>query len=281
MDATYRVCPHCGKVAEEARVFFAFEHHVHSSVVQQIVFFLVGFLGLQLVGLLVTLAVEIGYVSSFPGTDTKGLQEALSQPWANMLINATTYGCIGGILFLLLWRFHKIPELFRSFKNGKAILAGIVGFFAILAAQMLYNAIETGIFNAMGQPVPGVNQNETSIRAISRTYPVLSLLIFGIIGPFCEEVTYRLGLFGFATRLGKILGYLLTAFVFGIIHFDWTALGSGASSDALLTELVNLPSYIGSGAALCFLYDRFGFSASFVAHSINNLFSVLATMSGA
>ncbi len=111
-----------------------------------------------------------------------------------------------------------------------------------------------------------------------KAVPVFSFIVFGLIGPFCEEVTYRVGLFGFLGRFNKVVAYLGTALIFGFIHFGWSAIWSPAYPGHLVVELINLPPYIGAGAAFCFLYDRWGFGAAFLAHATNNVFSVITSM---
>ena len=106
-----------------------------------------------------------------------------------------------------------------------------------------------------------------------KTYPLLSVLILGFLGPAVEEFTYRVGLFSFLTRVHKALAYAVTIVIFGLIHFDFTATGAN-----MVNELIHLPIYMFSGAALCVLYDFMGLSASLSAHVTNNLLSIIPTI---
>ena len=115
----------------------------------------------------------------------------------------------------------------------------------------------------------GSNNNEEGITSITTLFPVLSLLIFGIIGPFVEEITYRVGLFNLLRKWNRVLAYLGTALIFGLIHFDFKATD-------IVTEFINLPSYVVSGLLLCYFYEYAGFEASFLAHVTNNVFAISA-----
>ena len=123
-----------------------------------------------------------------------------------------------------------------------------------------------------------VNTNETGINTITTAFPILSLIVFGILGPLCEEVTYRVGLFSsISQKLKPLWAYLITILIFGLIHFDFTALFSG-NVDALIIELSNLPTYLVSGLLLCYFYTKEGFGVSSIAHIFNNLLSLLLTL---
>ena len=73
--------------------------------------------------------------------------------------------------------------------------------------------------------------------------------------------------------MNVFLAYIVTSLVFGLIHFNFFATG-----DALINELLNLPSYVISGFLLTLAYDKFGFACSSVAHIVNNLFSIVVSM---
>ncbi|MBP5694703.1 MAG: CPBP family intramembrane metalloprotease, partial [Bacilli bacterium] len=100
-------------------------------------------------------------------------------------------------------------------------------------------------------------------------YPITCLFIFGLIGPICEEITYRVGLFSLLKRKNRALAYLVTIAVFALIHFNF-------SNDpaTLLNEIINLPYYMFAAFAFSFAFDKFGFAASATAHISNNLISL-------
>jgi membrane protease YdiL (CAAX protease family) len=109
---------------------------------------------------------------------------------------------------------------------------------------------------------------------MTKSFPALSILFFGLIGPIVEEITYRVGLFGLAKRVNRVFAYIIVPIVFGFIHFDFESIGT----DRFLNEIFNMPTYILGGLALAFLYDRFGFAASTTTHILNNLWATIASL---
>ena len=276
-DSTLNACPHCGHQEPEQRDFHAFEHHVHDTFIWQIVLFLIGFAGLQILGFILVAILEVTFMATHPGCTTEEITQYLQSTSANFTATALTYVIIFAVYFLIFALRKRFKELFRSFANGKNYLFGALGGIAILGATMLNSLIINTFLYLAGFGEIGANNNETAIRAIAVAFPGLSIVLLGFVGPFCEELAYRVGLFGFMTRLGKLLGYSVSALIFGFIHFNWNALGSGDVT-AIVTEFANLPGYVGSGLALAFLYDRLGLCSSYVAHAFNNVFSITMTI---
>ena len=116
----------------------------------------------------------------------------------------------------------------------------------------------------------GVNTNEEAAESMILAFPALSIIVLGILGPVCEEITYRYGLFSLLDKKSKILAYILTPLVFAIIHFDF--------GGDMIIELLNLPSYIIAGVLLSLAYDKFGFHTAVIAHVINNLYAIIVTL---
>ena len=135
---------------------------------------------------------------------------------------------------------------------------------------MIVSSAVTIIFRLFDQST-GSNANEQGVDAITTSYPILSLLIFGIVGPICEELTYRAGLFTAIKKYNRIFAYIGTAVIFGLIHFDFSSFGT----PSLISELINIPSYIVSGLLLCYFYDYKGIGASTIAHITNNFIAIL------
>ena len=141
-----------------------------------------------------------------------------------------------------------------------------------LAFGVLLLIVQSTVSIIMQTIVPtGINNNEAGIESITSLYPFLSILVFGFVGPFVEEITYRVGLFTLLRKRNRVLAYIGTAIIFGLIHFDF-----GASD--IVTELVNLPTYLASGLLLCYFYEYAGFEASFIAHATNNLVATIISL---
>ncbi len=210
---------------------------------KRIVLFAIGLFGVQVFGLLISLATIF-----------------LPKETANAVTNFVTYG----LLFLALVGIVlvDIPRLLYHFKTWWKYALGIVIGLFVIGFDIFYTNIVNLFYNF------GINDNESGIRSIVEIYPLSSILIFGIVGPVCEELTYRVGLFGSIAKKNKVIAYIVTIIVFGFIHFNFT-------SKNIVDEFVCLPMYLASGFLLTFAYDKLGFAASSMAHITNNMFSVV------
>ena len=179
-------------------------------------------------------------------------------------INFSVYAILLGIFVIILNK--DIINYLKQFKNKMHWLEGLgFGFFLMIVSSAV-----TIIFRLFDQST-GSNANEQGVDAITTSYPILSLLIFGIVGPICEELTYRAGLFTAIKKYNRIFAYIGTAVIFGLIHFDFSSFGT----PSLVSELINIPSYIVSGLLLCYFYDYKGIGASTIAHITNNFIAIL------
>lgn len=261
-DPTFHRCPKCGNLNADPGAK-EFENHLPLPWWKQLVYTGIGLFGLQILAFLAQLIVLVVAVPSDPVnyfSTGEGLFSVYSIVYPAMFL----------IMGLLTWKDWK--SVGKSFTSWRPYLAGLVGLAFMIGAGSIYNLIIEAIFKAAGYPLPSANGNQANVISMVLANPVACVFIIGILGPFSEELAYRAGLFGFASRLGKKWGYIIGILVFAFIHFDVTALSSG---EAFLAEIVALPTYLGSAAVLCFLYDRFGFGASYTAHALNNLVSVL------
>lgn len=111
-----------------------------------------------------------------------------------------------------------------------------------------------------------ISDNESSLRATITVFPILSTIVFGIIGPLVEESTYRFSLFSLFKN--KWVAYMVSVFVFALLHFNFL-------SDNIVNELLNLPTYLFAGLILAICYHCFGLAGSMTAHITNNLFSII------
>ena len=234
--------------------FIKFESKSVDLKMKNLTIFLVGFLGLQI------FATIFQYIYAFNNTYllyTDGIG----------FINFAAYFLLIGTLFLIL--NEDLLKLITRLKKGRTYLYGFSYGFILIAVSILINIITSSLSGSNSD-----NNNQSNINSITTNLPILSLLVFGLIGPFCEELTYRAGLFSLINKKSRVLAYIITPLVFGFIHFDFT------SSD-ILNEFINIPSYIVSGLLLSYFYDKEGIEVSFVAHATNNLVSLLITIIGA
>lgn len=229
---------------------------------KQITFFVIGLVGLIIIELVAQLLLIS--IARLAYGNTYLYDNFVNSSLASMILNGSSY-LILGIIFIILIK-EDDNELFKSFKGWKPYVAAAIG----LASIMIFNVIYNLILSATGAIITD-NANETSLNTMVTTFPFTSILIFAFVGPICEELTYRVGLFSFMRRINVYLAYIVTIIVFTLIHFDFT-------SQTMTNELLNIPFYAFAAITFCFLYERFGFAASVTSHVANNLISVLATI---
>lgn len=164
-------------------------------------------------------------------------------------------------VFLVLIVRTDIKPLLSKFKNWVPYVVGIAFGLTILLLSEGYMRFVNLFINT------GVGGNEAGIRAIIARYPVASIFIFGLIGPVCEELTYRMGVFNLIKRWHRVPAYIFTGLLFGIIHMDFTG--------NIALEFIVLPNYIMPGVLLCVAYDLFDLPCSYTAHVTNNLAVIL------
>jgi membrane protease YdiL (CAAX protease family)/ribosomal protein L37E len=264
-DPTHLVCPRCGEEYSDPKVRRSWQENTPTTPLKESAFFLGGLLGLNIIEIIVEFIVALvqtNYYRSlgFAGEQLKYLLSSyLSSGTALGLIFFPTYTILFAILLLIMWK--DIKRVFARFANPKTYIGIFIGI-GLIAVSMLYSMLISLI------PGTTSNANQSNVEKVIAYSPALSIIVLGLIGPFCEEVTYRLGLFTFLKRWNIYAAYIVGALIFGCIHFDWTNITS-------LNEWLNFPDYVISGLILAFAYDKFGFGASFLAHATNNVVSVI------
>lgn len=205
-----------------------------------------GLLGLNAVALIVTLM-----LFKMPEPDRSGA------------INLITYSIL--FLGMMGFAFVDIPKHIKKFKGWKPYVFGLCFAIGIVLFDIAYSN-----FVNLFYPI-NTSSNEANVRSVISLYPISSVFILGIIGPLCEELAYRVGLFGLLRKVHRALAYSVTGLVFGLIHFNFMA-------PDLINELIFLPTYIMPGLILSLAYDLFGLPCSWFAHSLNNLFAIITNI---
>lgn len=231
---------------------------------RQLTLFLVGLFGLMLFSLTTQFVMDL-IARGIAPTDYD-YETFISSTTASMIINGLSY-LVLGVTFILLIKDDS-NEILKSFKGYKPYVAAAIGFASIIMFNLFYNLI----LSLAGVTILD-NANESSLNSIVTAFPMASLLFFAFIGPVCEELTYRVGLFSLTRRVNRILAYIVTIIVFTLIHFDFT-------SKTIVNELLNIPFYAFAAFVFTFLYEKFGLASSVSAHITNNLFSLLVSIFG-
>lgn len=248
-----------------------------------VVLFLVGWLGLKIVatGTQIIRCLSFGatldeiFIFLTTNEVPQIIRNALYTDEARMAINTSVYLIIFAILLAIVNVDFK--KLLSSYKSKWALLGAIIGLVTILSFNRIYSTI-TSFFYQMTD-----NDNESALDSIIVIYPIISLIIFGIVGPICEELTYRVGLFESLKKLckSKVPAYIVTMIIFALIHFAFesvTAFVLTGDPAYMINELLNIPLYLSAAFVFTFLYDRIGFAASTNCHIFNNLLSIGLTI---
>lgn len=251
-DVVDETCPMCGTRDEHFRELQIPENVVWLPIVKQMLLFVFGYIGLNVLSLLAELVV---------GGFFKEVNAAYY-----MTINSIRYFGIFVAMIILLW--NSFPRFKKSFKGWQPYLIGLAGGVALILSNIIINVIINSFYTT------STNQNQSVANDMVIMYPVLCVFLLGIVGPLVEELTYRVGLFTFLLRTKKWIAYIVTILIFALIHFNFFA----KTSEEWINELLNLPTYIAAGLIMTFIYDKFGLAASSTAHIFNNLYSVLVTI---
>lgn len=256
-------CPNCQSQNTNPKLNKVKEM-IFLSPIKQVVVFLLGWLGIKVIALLISIIFSIYANQSFTKEEAIIWLDSLG---VNMALQVLVYSTIFIGLFFVIYKERKI--FFNQFKKIKPLIYGIGIGFLLIASSSAY-----GMFlKAIGVQTSS-NENETLVENLLIGYPIPGLLILGIVGPICEELTYRVGLFSFLRRINRYLAYGVTFLIFGLIHFNF---GTTTQAD-LINELLQLPNYVMAGFLLCFAYEKYGFATSTYAHITNNLFSLIVTL---
>ena len=214
------------------------------SVIKKAAFILVGIGGLFIFSLLAGLIAKQFNLQS----ETEYLGAT------NFLTYAMLFVALMAIVNIDVKKFKK------EFSHWLPYVVGIGFCMGMILFPIVYSFIVNLFYKT------SVNENEESLRSFITVYPLTSMIFLGFIGPICEELTYRVGVFGILKK-PKWLAYVIGTLVFALAHFSFT-------STTIVNELINLPVYLVSGFLLCLAYDKFGLAASLTAHTVNNVYSV-------
>ena len=221
----------------------------------RVILFIAGFIGSFLFSFIIEM-ILLGVNKDYLNPESAIFIEGLN------ISNSIRYVILLILLVGLMAPYFK--RFIDAIKKYKHILIGLGIGALLIGVTMLYNFIVSLFIKVE------VNQNEMYAETLIKAYPAISFFIIGVAGPVCEEITYRFGLFGAIRKKNKILAYIVTFLVFAFIHFDFTG--------NMVSELLNLPSYLIAGLALSFAYDKFGMECSITAHIVNNMFAIIMTL---
>ena len=236
------------------------------SFTKGVILFLVGFAGLQFVAIILSfIATLIFDIEELQIVNPEKVQIIMGY------INCFSYAIILVTLFAIIG-FSNLKFIYKHEELLNKIGKGIGYGFGLLMISYIW-----GIISSFISPDITTNEHESSIRTIISTLPIAAFLFVVVFAPITEEITYRLGIFHNIKKKNRYAAYIATALIFGAIHVSWESF-SDMSKAEVINELLNFPSYILSGAYLCYVYEKEdNLLSSTIAHMTNNGVAFLLT----
>lgn len=162
----------------------------------------------------------------------------------------------------ILIMLPRAKHFLSHFKNYDSYLYGIAYAATIYAVSIVVALIMTYGFGAT------TNGNQGRVETYFDAYPFVSFIIMGIIGPICEEMAFRVGLYSFVRRLNKYVAILVSTLAFIVIHMSF-------DPETIVNELLNIPSYAVAGILFAIAYEHKGPACSMTAHIVYNSASLI------
>lgn len=220
-------------------------------VKDKLIMFLVGFsyCGLFLISILVSI-IAVNFTNN----------ESL----LNIIVQSGSYLTLFVVLFVICLKSKKY--YINEFKDVTKWMEGASYAVIIIAAEIAVSLVMNTIF-----PDAAVNGNQNAVEDLITNYPVLMFICTVIIGPMCEELTYRVGLYGLIKEKNETLAFIISGFVFAFVHVSFT-------DTTVIAELVAFPTYLVIGYLFTYAYKKHGLPCSYVAHALLNLLSFVAVL---
>jgi len=251
-DPTLEKCPGCNNINELYKLNRVPKRAVFLHPIAQAAMFIIGFAYLGMFFTEYFYAIFIREINA-------------ANIYKSMLVVVFTYlTMFVGLLAVPLFTRRKL-FLSKFTTSGIDYIYGV----AYAITLMGVGALVTAIISLMHTPADNINQ--ANVESITTNYPLVAVFILGLIGPICEELTYRVGLYSFLRRFNKYVALIVTAIVFAMIHFTFDA-------EDIVEELWSIPSYLVSGLILSWAYEHRGPACSITAHACYNLFAVLMVL---
>lgn len=244
-DPTLEKCPHCHKHNELYLNREISNHVAFLHPIAQIGMFLAGF---AYAGMLLA---ELFSGILFKTFITDDLL------WKTLTISLTYLIMFVGLAMIIIGT--RRDYFFKKYTRGLDYLYGLGYAITLVLASSILGALIL-IFHT-----PVDNANQSTAIEIANGYPILAFVVMGLLGPICEELTYRVGLYSFLRRINKWLALAVTALIFALIHFSFDG--------DIIEELWSFPSYVLSGVILTLAYEHRGPACSMTAHIAYNIFA--------
>lgn len=213
----------------------------------------------------------LGYFTIFPVipflilTRIFGMPESgsLQDTWVSAVSQVITAFIVIGLMMLVSKRV--LPYMIKNF-SMQAVWSGLK--YAILAYFLVigYGILDELIFGSSS-----VNENQSQVELLVKSFPLIGVIFTVIAAPVIEEVTYRYYLYKGIEKRSVVLAFIVTVFLFAAMH-----LIPSLASGTLIEDLRSLPAYLLASFLFTFAYYRSKkIMVPIIAHMIYNGFAVL------
>ena len=250
-DATLNECPKCHKSNELRERGEISDNIVFLHPIAQVGLFLGGF---AYVGMLICEIISPLFLTS---SEKSLLTESLLLFFTYLLMFA-------GLMSIPL--FTRRKDFFKKFTRPLDYAFG-AGYAGLILVGELMVTLFISVFNQNAFS----NGNQDDIIKYITNYPILMIFTLCLLGPICEEMTYRVGLYSFLRRINRALAFIVPAVIFAFIHFRF-------DFNNITGELLALPSYLIAGIILAFAYEHRGPACAMTAHILYNTTAFLTIL---
>ena len=168
--------------------------------------------------------------------------------------------CIFILFFILKDYIRNFLNEFNYSQVYKYALIGFLGTYFLRIASGLILFYSVGP-NSLQDPL-----NQKTLVAVISEYPIFMFFSVVIFAPIIEEIVFRFAMFKPLSQINKPLAYILSSFIFGFLHISISFITLHN-----FNEIYNLPSYMVSGLALAYVYDKTNkLASSILAHMMTN-----------
>ncbi|MEG0977986.1 MAG: lysostaphin resistance A-like protein [Bacilli bacterium] len=254
-DMEFIECPKCHTINPNASPRALNNPLLYVDTFREVALLVTGIIGMFLISAIV--GSIFGMIIGSKGeivTNLSPLQSLISLSITQFLV----------LIIMIATMYPYLKYIRKSFLKYKSIIIGVLAGGFLILFSFAYGSLISATL-----PDHVINGNEASLQPLVEALPALSFFILVLVGPFVEELTYRVGLFGAVNKWNKIAAYVVAVLIFSVMHISFS------SGTDWISELVALPVYLVAAFILAYIYDNFGLSASFTAHAINNLYAFL------
>ena len=161
------------------------------------------------------------------------------------------WNSLGALITIYLLNFEGINDDLKNFKISN------YKYFFVSIPLILINY---GLLFLISKVSP-LPENEVLLRSLVRVSPSYYLLIFGVLSPICEELTFR---YGFNGIKNKYIYMIFTSILYAVMHLS------------SFSEILYAIPYFILGLTFAYTYKKTGSLIYPVSiHIVNNLVSLL------